>query len=167
MRRGTWWALGALLGSLGLLAVLSAQAQPAKDRAKAKDKDRDADEALEKTVARAAREKEETVKAVLRALGPAVRGKLTAGQQVELPGVGVFRIARVAEHRDLGPGGRPVVIPAANYVEFVPAGDLQAAASAPGAVPAKVVPAFEYIPRPGAAPGIRTDKVRTPGTRVR
>jgi nucleoid DNA-binding protein len=167
MRRATWWALGGLVGLLGLVAVLSAPAQAPRDREKAKAKDRDADATLEKSVARAAREKEATVKAVLRALGPAVRAQLTAGKQVELPGIGVFRIAQVAQHKDLGDGGRPVVVPAANYVEFVPAGDLQAAASAPGAVPAKVVPPFEYHPRPGAAPGLRSEKIRTPGTRIR
>jgi nucleoid DNA-binding protein len=121
---------------------------------------------LPSELAKAAKLKEAEVKRALDALGPAIRDQLRAGRQIDLKGLGMFRVTRVAEHRDLV-GGRPVVVPAVNYIEFVPAGDLANAANAPGATPARIVPPFEYDPRPGVAPGLKTGSSRIPGTRTR
>jgi nucleoid DNA-binding protein len=102
---------------------------------------------------------------VLKLLGPAISAKLARGERVEIPGLGTFRVVRVGEHRDMI-DGRPGVVPAHNYVEFLPVQDIVNAANAPGAVPAETVPAFQYNVLPGQTPGQRFPGVRTPSTRV-
>ena len=76
---------------------------------------------LKARVAFTTKQKEELVTKFLEALGPAIREQLAAGRSVALPGVGVFSVVRVAEHRNLVEG-RVVVVRATNYIEFVPAG---------------------------------------------
>jgi hypothetical protein len=73
---------------------------------------------------------------------------------------------RVTESRDLV-GGRPAVIPARSYIEFLPAADLAASANAPGTVPARIVQSYEFRINPNASPGAKTEGARTPGTRTR
>lgn len=117
-------------------------------------------------VAREAKLKEETVKKVLEAIGPALKDQLRAGRSVEIAGVGVFQVVRVTEHKDLV-DGLPATIPAKNYIEFVPASGLTDAANAPGAVPARVVEGYEFRVNPNSAPSSRIDGVRVPRTRTR
>jgi nucleoid DNA-binding protein len=149
---------GGLLGLLGLVVAVAASAQPP-GRAKAP--------TVQSRVAAATKQKEEVVEQVLKALGPVVRDQLRAGESVTLPGLGTFRVVRVAEHRNLVDGGRVVRVPAANYVEFVPVTALNDAANAPGAQPVRTVPGFEYIPLPGANPGIKTELPKVGRTRTR
>ena len=110
--------------------------------------------------------KEEDVALVLRELGPDVRRELAAGRTVELPGLGVLRVVRVPEHRNLV-DGRPAMIPASNYVEFVPTQELVGAANSPTAVPATVVEPFEYHPLPDRVPSTKLPNTKVPSTRER
>jgi nucleoid DNA-binding protein len=121
---------------------------------------------FEKQVSQKTRLKQETVALVLKSLGPAVVAEIRGGRQAVIPGLGVFRVVRVAEHRDLR-DGRPVTIAATNYVEFVPEVAVAAVANTQGTVPAAEVPAFEYHPRPNETPSMRTNKVRAPRIRSR
>jgi nucleoid DNA-binding protein len=173
MRKLQWGVLVALVGTLGLVLGLAAPArsqrpqpgkpgQPARpNQPKEKEK-----ETLKGRLARVTRLPEQDVTKLLAELGPAVRDQLAAGNQVELPGLGTFRVVRVPEHRDLV-GGRPAVIPASNNVEFLPAGSIVNAANGPGAVPAVTVPPFEYNPLPQQTPGQKVGNTRTPNTRIR
>ncbi len=110
--------------------------------------------------------KEEDVAKVLEALGPAVRDQLARGDRAELPGLGVFRVVRVAAHRDLV-DGRPAMIEASNYVEFLPTGGLVDAANAAGAVPSDTVLPFQFVPLPNQATGLVMPDDRMPNVRVR
>lgn len=110
---------------------------------------------------------EEAVERFLKALGPAVTEQLLAGRRVEMPGLGTFQVVRVDAYRDLGPGGRPITVPARNYVEFIPSEGMDKVANQPGAVPAREVGAFDFIVNPGATPGIRTEGIKTIRTRPR
>jgi nucleoid DNA-binding protein len=155
--------LGALLGLMGVLLTLSAFAQtPRKGSGTGAETGR---QPLEKLVARASKVGEEDVLSVLRALGPAVRDRLRGGEAITLPGLGVFRIVRVEEHKDLVKG-IPTVVPAANYVEFLPASEMSAAASAPGTTPAVVVPPSEFIVDPRHEPSSKSEYLRTPRSRA-
>jgi nucleoid DNA-binding protein len=109
---------------------------------------------------------EEDVEKVLQAFGPAIRDELAAGKVVEMPGLGVFRVVRIPEHRDMV-NGRPAVIPATNYVEFLPVEGVVAAANARTAVPAETVPAFEYTPLPNRVPSTKIPNQRIGATRTR
>ena len=100
------------------------------------------------------------------ALGPVITDKLRSGEAVTLPGVGILRVVRVEEHKDLATG-LPTRVPPANYIEFVPTAELSGAANAPGAVPALVVPPNEFIVNPNSNPGVRTGGMRTGGSRTR
>jgi nucleoid DNA-binding protein len=121
---------------------------------------------FERQVTRKTKVKQETVALVLKSLGPAIIAEIRRGRQVVIPNLGVFRVVRVAEHRDLR-NGQPVTIAATNYVEFVPEAAVVAVANAQGTVPAAVVPPFEYNTLPNQTPGIRTNKVRAPRIRTR
>ncbi len=110
------------------------------------------------------KQKKKAVEAVLDALGPAMQAQLRAGRSVEVPGVGVFRVVRVSAYRDLV-NGLPTTIPARNYVEFVPSAELTAAASSPGAVPARTVEGYQFRVNPNAAPGIKASDVKVPRSR--
>jgi nucleoid DNA-binding protein len=157
MRQSRWIALFTLLGALGLLLLTgSAQSQRPSDPPRT----------LKGRVATATKLAEADIEKMLTALGPAIRDMLRNGSQVEVPGLGTFRVVRIPGHRDLV-AGRPATIPASNYVEFVPAGDIVSATNAPSAVPADTVPPFEYIINPTQTPGLRTPPTRQPGTRTR
>src|SRR4051794_2653136 len=79
--------------------------------------------ALNAAIARHAKVKVADVDKMLKAFGPAFAEQLAAGREVNLPGVGLFRVVRVDEYKDLV-NGRPATIPAKNYVEFIPDGQL-------------------------------------------
>ncbi len=156
MNKRHGWALGGVLGAAAVAAVLTAPAQSAKPPA---------EETFNQRLAKAAKLSEEQAGRFYQALGPIVREELARGKSVSVPGLGTFRVVRVEEHRDLR-GGRPVVIPATNTVEFLSDGALIDSANASGAVPAETVPPFQYIPLPGQTPGQKVGPVRTPGTRI-
>lgn len=159
MRKQPWLALAALAATLGVLIPMAAPAQPAKPRR---------DETLGQRVARESKLSEEQVARVLTALGPAVRDELKKGSTVSLPGLGTFRVVRVAAHKDIEYGtGRPLTIPAVNTVEFLPTSGLADAANSDSAVPAVTVPAFEFNPLPNQTKGQKVGRQRTEGTRTR
>jgi nucleoid DNA-binding protein len=158
MRQSRWIALFTLLGALAVILGLTASAQSQRPATP--------QQGLKPRVATASKLDEADVQKMLDALGPAIRDMIRTGAQVDLPGLGTFRVVRIPEHRDLV-AGRPATIAASNYVEFVPTGDIINAANGPGAVPADTVPPFEYIVNPGQAPGLRTGPTRQPGTRTR
>jgi nucleoid DNA-binding protein len=110
-------------------------------------------------------QKAETVEKMLKAFGPAVTQQLLAGRVVELPGVATIRVVRVKEYTDLV-GGIVTKIPARNYVEIVPAAELDKVANLPGTVPARVVEPYEFKVMPDANPGIKTDGIKVPRTRI-
>jgi nucleoid DNA-binding protein len=109
---------------------------------------------------------EEKVAKLLKELGPAISAQLAKGEKVELPGLGTLRVVRVAEHRDLV-NGRPAIIAAKNYVEFLPVGALNDAANAPGAVPQDTVPVWQFNPLGNQVPSERIPSGRVPGTKTR
>jgi nucleoid DNA-binding protein len=110
------------------------------------------------------REAPETVDKLLKALAPAVGEQILAGRQVELPGLGSFRVVRIESYKDLD-GGRPITIPARNYVEFVPTEELDGVSNQPGAVPARTVSPMEFRVNPWATPGMKTESIKTIRTR--
>src|SRR5438132_487189 len=118
-------------------------------------------ETLQQKIARLAKLKEEDADRFFQALGPAIREELSKGKTVSLPGLGTFRVVRVAEHKDLR-NGRPTVIPAVNTIEFLADGELGAAANSETAVPAETVPDFHYITLPNQTPGQKLPRTRTP-----
>ena len=160
MRTRHLLALGGLLGAAAVLATLTVPARSEKPSER---------ESREKTfterLAERAKLSEENAARFYQALGPVIREELRNGRQVNIPGLGTFRVVRVEEHRDLK-GGRPVVIPAMNTVEFLSSGELLDSANSSGAVPAQSVPPFQYVPLPGQTPGQKVPPVRTPGTRT-
>jgi nucleoid DNA-binding protein len=175
MRKPHWGGLAALLGTLGLVLGLTSAARsqrPADEEPPLGPRpQRSAPEAPEAPTLRgrlvkATRLSEGNVDVFLAALGPAIRDQLRTGAPVELPGLGVFRVVRVPAHRDLV-AGRPALIPASQYVEFLPTGNLVEAANAPGAVPAETVPPFEYHPLPNRTESQRVGTTRSLGIRTR
>jgi nucleoid DNA-binding protein len=157
MRSKGWLGLATLLGAFLVLVwtvPVHSQRPPAKG-----------DEPLTTQLAKKAKLTEQQAQAFYNALGPIIRSELSHGKTVELPGLGTFRVVRIAEHRDLA-GGRPVLVPARNTVEFLGGGDLEDAANGAGAVPAEVVPPFQYNTIPGQTPGQRVGTVRNPGVRT-
>src|SRR5262249_17811004 len=109
---------------------------------------------------------EKDVDKVYQAVGPAVRDQLQRGKTVSLPGLGTFRVVRVAEHKDITAGGRPITVPAFNTVEFVGTLEVSNGVNGEGVAPAETVPAFQYFPRPNATPGQKTGRTHTPSQRV-
>jgi nucleoid DNA-binding protein len=157
MRKSQWLALCALVGTTGLVLALAEPAKPDKSGEP---------RTLQGRIAKATKFTDAQTQKFLRALGPAIRDMLQTGAQVEIPGLGTFRVVRIPEHRDLV-GGRPATIPGSNYVEFLPTGDLINTANTPETVPAETVPPFEYIINPYQTPGQKTGTTRNPGTRTR
>ena len=157
MRKRPWLTLA---GALAVFLPMGAPAQaPPKPRA---------DETMGQRVARESKLSEEQVTKVLNALGPAVRDELKKGKTVSLPGLGTFRVVRVAEHKDIEAGtGRVLRIPATNTVEFLANEVLREVANSPTAVPADDVPAFEYNPLPNQTKGQKVGQTRTEGMRTR
>jgi nucleoid DNA-binding protein len=166
MSKLRWPGRTALLSCLGLLLCLTAPAQTVKVGANPKVKEGARPTTLEGRIAATSKVSEEDVGKVLRALGPAVTERLASGTTVEIPNLGVFRVVRVEEHKDLV-NGRPATIPAKNYVEYLPAGGLNEAANSDKAVPAASVPPFEYVLIGNEVPRTRTENTRVPGIRTR
>jgi nucleoid DNA-binding protein len=108
---------------------------------------------------------EADVAKMMTALGPAIRDLLAEGNTVEIPNLGLFRVVRIPEHRDMV-NGRPATIAGSNYVEFVPSGGLVGAANRGGAKPAETVPPFEYNPLPDQTKGLKTGGTRAPNSRT-
>jgi nucleoid DNA-binding protein len=165
MRKVQWAAL-ALFLALGTGLVLSGIGRSQPPEAEGPPKAAERGDPFHQAIAANAKVKVETVEAVLKALGPAVQDRLASGKEVRLPDLGTFRVVRVPAHRDLVKG-RPVEIPPSNYVEFLAEASLIKASNAPGAVPASVVPKFEYIPIPDRVPTTRTPGLRVPRRRSR
>jgi nucleoid DNA-binding protein len=153
-------ALGVLILSLAFGVVVTASGQSVVVGAKKEVP------GLKTAVSKASKQKEEVVEAILKALGPSIQDQLAAGRQVELPGIGVFQVVLIAEHKDLV-DGRPAVVPARKYIEFVPSEGLVAASTAPGAVPARTVPGYDFRVNPNANPGQKTEGTRSGRTRTR
>ena len=120
---------------------------------------------LPEALAAAAEMKEEDAIKMLNALGPTVQQQLAAGKEVALPGLGLFRVVRIPAHRDLN-GGRPVLVPGRNFVEFLPDANLIRASNAREAKPAEVVEPFQYNPLRNQVKSPTVGRVRTPSTRV-
>ena len=159
MRKQPWLALAALAATLGVLMPMAAPAQPAKPRG---------EETLGQRVARESKLTEEQVAKVFNTLGPAIRDELIKGRSVSLPGLGTFRIVRVAGHKDIEAGtGRVLQIPAANTIEFLATEGLGEAANAANAIPAETVPAFEQPTLPNQTKGQKTPSTKIEGTRTR
>jgi nucleoid DNA-binding protein len=163
MSKGHWLALGALLGTMLVVLTLAAPAQSQKVEKKEEG-------TLVQKVAKGAKLSEENANRFFQALGPAVRSELAAGKTVALPGLGTLRVVRIPAHRDMTVGGRtggtPFIAPGVNNVEFLPDGGLASAANSATAVPAEVVPPFQYIPLPGQTPGQKMGRTRVPQTRA-
>ncbi|MFO0843542.1 MAG: hypothetical protein U0797_14255 [Gemmataceae bacterium] len=73
---------------------------------------------------------------------------------------------RVTEYKDLV-NGRPAMMPAKNFIEYVPTDKMSEDANAAGAKPARVVDGYEFRVNPNANPGMKTPYTRTSGTRIR
>jgi nucleoid DNA-binding protein len=162
MRKLNKWAVVGVLGAaVGVLAFAS----PAlSEKLTAKDKQKAA--TITGRISLQTKVPEEDVAKVIEALGPAVREHLAKGEVIELPGLGAFRVVRIPDHRDLV-GGRPVVVPGVNSVEFVPTGALVDAANAAKAVPQEIVPPFQYNPLPDQTKSLRAPDERMPNVRTR
>jgi nucleoid DNA-binding protein len=157
MRKGALLAVGLLTGVLALLLALTAPAQPPT---------KPPEETMNQRLARVTKLTEEDVAKFLQELGPIVLDELKHGRQVNFAGLGMFRVVRVPEHRDLQ-GGRPVTVPAVNTIEFVPVGQINEAVNTPTAVPAETVPEYRFNPLPQQTPGQRVPLIRNPGVRTR
>ena len=108
---------------------------------------------------------EDDVDKVLAALGPALREDWPAARRSRCPASASSASCAFAEHRDLV-NGRPALIEASNYVEFLPSGGLVDAANAPGAVPQDTVQPFEFNPLPGQTKSLLVPDDRMPNVRV-
>src|SRR5215470_263410 len=157
MRKQHWLALAGVLGALAVGLIVTAPAHSQLPRQAG---------SLSSELATATQLAERDVAKLLTALGPALTQQLAAGRQVQLPGLGTFRVVRLGESKNLV-DGRPVTQPARNIVEFLPDAALNQAAAAPGAVPAAEVPPFQYVPLPNQTPGQKVPAGRTPSTRIR
>jgi nucleoid DNA-binding protein len=158
VRKPQWIALFALLATLGLVLTLPDPAQSQRPQA--------TPQTLKARIVASTKLPEADVQKMLTALGPALRDQLKQGAPVDVSGLGVFRVVRIPEHRDLV-AGRPATVAASNYVEFLPSGELINAANSGATAPAETVPPFEYIINPYQTPGMRTGTTRDPGTRTR
>jgi nucleoid DNA-binding protein len=161
MRKQRLLATVAVVAALGVFVPIEAPGQQQAPKPRA-------DETWGQRVARESKLSEEQVTRVLNALGPAVRDELKKGKTVSLPGLGTFRVVRVAEHKDIEAGtGRVLHIPATNTVEFLASEGLGEAANSASAVPAETVPAFEQSPLPNQTKGQKVPPTKTEGTRVK
>lgn len=160
MSRRPLLALAALAAALGMFVPMEAPGQQTQKPRR--------NETMGQRLARESKLTEEQVGRLLNVLGPAVRDELKKGNTVSLPGLGTFRVVRVAGHRDIEAGtGRVLHIPARNTVEFLATEGLGEAANSATAVPAEEVPAFEFNPLPNQTKGQRVPSTRTEGIRTR
>jgi nucleoid DNA-binding protein len=156
MRTRNWLALGSLLGALGLVLALTSTAVSQKPGE---------EPTITQKLAKAARLTDQQAEKFYSALGPILSAEIRKGKVVNVPGLGSFRVVRIAAHRDLQ-NGRPVAVPARNSVEFIGGEALMEAANGPDAIAADEVPGFEFIPLPGQTPGQKVGPNRMPGTRT-
>jgi nucleoid DNA-binding protein len=165
MRRGQWLALGTLLGAMVLVLAWTSPVQSQRAQEEKKE------ETLALKIAKQAKLSEENANRFLQALGPAIRAELAAGKTLTLPGLGTFRVVRVPEHKDMIVGGRsggtPIVVPGVNRVEFLADGAVTSAANSATAIPAEVVPPFQYVPLPGQTPGQKMGRTHVPTIRTK
>jgi len=151
----------ALFGLAALIGVLTLTAQ-----AQVSDKKKVAVD-FKAGLVRETKYKEATIEKVLKAMGPAMEEQLRAGRSVSIEGVGTFQIVRIEAYQDINRNGEPITIPARNYVEFVPVDTLNTAANADGVVPARTVKGYKFEVMPNASPGIKSEGMRAPRTRIR
>jgi nucleoid DNA-binding protein len=168
MRKPQWWALGALLGTMGLVLGLASPAQSQRiiQGQGLGQRPQGDDATLRGRLIKETRFPGNDVDKFLAAVGPAVVELLRSGQQVSIPGLGTFRVVNVPPHRDLA-GGRAAIVPGSNYVEFLPVADMVNAANAGGAIPVQSVPPFFYNPMPSQVPAPHVGTVRSTGMRTR
>ena len=159
MRTARWLALAILLGTMGLVTGQSTTktAKPTEQK----------DETIPQRIARDTKLNQKDAEKFFQAMGPALRDQLQRGKTVAVPGLGTFRVVRVAEHRDMAAGGRPIVVPAFNTVEFVGSVEVNEGVNAEGVTPEETVPAFQYIPIPNRTPAQKQGRNALPGQRVR
>jgi DNA-binding protein HU-beta len=154
-------ALAAMTGLLGVFVPLEAPGQQQAPKPRP-------DETMGQRVARESKLTEDQVAKVLNALGPAMRDELKKGNTISLPGLGTFRVVRVAAHKDIEAGtGRVLTIPARNTVEFLASEGLGEAANSATAIPAETVPAFEQPTLPNQTKGQKVPPTRTEGMRTK
>ena len=158
MRTARWFALVVLLGTMSLVP-----GQSTTKSAKPRDTK---DETIPQRIARETKLNEKDADKFYQAVGTAVREQLQRGKTVSVPGLGTFRVVRVAEHKDLAAGGRPVVVPAFNTVEFVGSVEVNDGVNGGNITPSETVPAFQYNPLPGQTPGQRQGRTHVPSSRV-
>jgi nucleoid DNA-binding protein len=158
MRLNRKWVIGGMIGVTGLLLGFAGGAYSQR---------RTVVDPLNKRLAAMSGVEEEAVAKVLKALGPTLAASMNKGGTETVEGLGTFKVVRIPEHRDLAEGGRPITVPAANFVVFTPDGDVVRAANAEGITPAETVPQFQYNPLKDQTPSQKTPKVRVPKTRTR
>lgn len=151
MRHGKRLALATLLAGIGLAFGAAPQTRAPKSLG---------DETLQQRLARTTKLSEDDVNKLWSQLGAAIKEDLLRGQQVIIPGLGMMRIVRVPEHKDLK-DGRPVTIAATNTVEFLASKELTAAANSKGVEPSETVPEYRFKVFPN-----QTSTERAPSTRV-
>jgi nucleoid DNA-binding protein len=159
MRKARWLALAVLLATMGLVAGQSTTktARPKENK----------EETIPQRIAKETKLTEQQAEKFYNAIGSAIREQLQRGKSVAVPGLGTFRVVRVAEHKDITGGGRPVTIPAFNTVEFVGTLEVSDGVNAEGVTPAETVPPFQYITLPGQTPGQKQGRTHAPSQRVR
>lgn len=121
---------------------------------------------FEKTLAEASKLREDQVVALLNVLGPVISDQISSGKQVTIPGLGTYRVVQLEEQKNLVEG-RVVTQPSTNVIEFLPEAGITRAANAQGAIPAVVIPAFQYSLLPDQTPSTKVPYQRTPSSRVR
>jgi nucleoid DNA-binding protein len=159
MRTARWLALAILFTTIGLVT-----GQPTTKKAKPRDT---RDETIPQRIARETKLEEKDAEKFFQAVGTAIRDQIQRGKTVSVPGLGTFRVVRVAEHKDMAAGGRPIVVPAFNTVEFVGSIEVNDEVNATNVTPAETVPAFQYNPLPGQTPGQKQGRSHVPSSRVR
>ncbi len=152
-----WIAGGVLLLAVGITLSRTSQAQTPKPPASA---------TLTGDIATTTKLDERDVDKVLRELGPAIAKRLARGEKIDMPGLGTFRVVRIPAHNDLV-DGKPTTIPTTNNVEFLAAAEIVNASNAPDAVPAAVVPPFQYNILPDQTPGQKVPNTRVPSSRIK
>lgn len=153
-------ALTALVGILAIVLVLAGPALSQRPAPGAKGG------TLTSRLAASAKITDEQAQTVLKELPNIIRERLAAGEVVEVPGLGVFKVVQIPEHKDLVQG-RVATIAAQNYVSFSPTGSLASAANSPSARPAAEVPNFLFTPLPDQVQSQKTPYIRQPNTRIR
>lgn len=154
--RKAFFGLALLIGTLALTA--NAQVINQKDKV-APD--------LKTGIATRTKFKTATVEKMLEQMGPAIKEQLRAGRVVAIDGVGTFQVVRIQAYKDINRNGEPVLVPARNYVEFLPDDGLNEAANAEGAVPARTVEGYKFVVNPNQAPTLKVESIKVLRTRIR